>query len=57
MPSDLVQGALHMFLHLGWGGVYMHAKAETAKIRDCFSMADQVVPGPDETGGSEPASG
>jgi hypothetical protein len=39
----LVQGCLCMFLHLGWGGVYMDAEAAVAEIRDCFSMADQVV--------------
>jgi hypothetical protein len=39
----LVQGSLRMFLHLGWGGVYMDATAAAARIRDCFSIADQVV--------------
>jgi hypothetical protein len=39
----LVYGRLRMFLHLGWGGVYMNAAEESAKIRECFSMADQVV--------------
>lgn len=39
----IVQGPLRMFLHLGWGGVYTDAEAATARIRDCFSIADQIV--------------
>jgi len=39
----LVQGSLRMFLHLGWGGVYMDKKKAAATIHDCFSIADQVV--------------
>lgn len=39
----LVHGSLYMFLHLGWGGVYMDAKEDAATIRECFSIADQVV--------------
>ena len=39
----LVQSALHLFLHLGWGGVYRDATAAAATIRNCFSIADQVV--------------
>jgi hypothetical protein len=39
----LVRGALGMFLHLEWGGVYMDAQRTTAKIRDCFSLADRIV--------------
>jgi hypothetical protein len=39
----LVHGFLQMFLHLGWGGAYMDAEATAARIRDCFSLADQVV--------------
>lgn len=38
-----VHGCLRMFLHLGWGGVYMDGVAEAAKIRECFSMADRLV--------------
>ena len=40
----LVYGPLRMFLHLGWGGIYMDADAATSKIRDCFSLADEIVP-------------
>jgi len=40
----LVHGTLEMFLHLGWGGVYMDAEKAAAKIRDCFSIADEIVP-------------
>jgi len=40
----VVRGGLGMFLHLGWGGVYMDATQEAAKIRHCFSLADQIVP-------------
>jgi hypothetical protein len=36
----LVRGSLRMFLHLGWGGVYMDEKAAAANIRNCFSLAD-----------------
>lgn len=39
----LVQNHLRMFLHLSWGGVYMNAEKTRAEIRDCFSMADQIV--------------
>jgi hypothetical protein len=34
---------MNMFLHLGWGGVYMDANAAAAQIRDYFSIADQAV--------------
>jgi hypothetical protein len=40
----LVSGPLRLFLHLGWGGVYMDAEAATSKIRECFSLADEIVP-------------
>lgn len=40
----LVVGPLRMFLHLGWGGVYMDADAAAGNIRECFSLADQIVP-------------
>jgi hypothetical protein len=39
----LVRGPLCIFLHLGWGGVYMDAKQTAAQVCDCFSMADKVV--------------
>jgi hypothetical protein len=39
----LVFGSLHMFLHLGWGGVYGDTKADEAKIRDCFLLADEIA--------------
>ncbi len=39
----LVLGSLRMFLHLGWGGVYMDADAAAAMIRECFLLADQIV--------------
>jgi hypothetical protein len=39
----LVRNPLRMFLHLGWGGVYMDAGATATWVRDCFSVADQVV--------------
>ncbi len=39
----LVHGPLRMFLHLGRGGVYEDHEKEAAKIRDCFSKADEVV--------------
>ena len=38
-----VYGALRMFLHLGWGGIYMDATADAANIRNCFSTADEIV--------------
>jgi hypothetical protein len=40
----LVYGPLRMFLHLGWGGVYMDGDAAAGNIRQCFSLADQIVP-------------
>ncbi len=40
----LVSGPLRLFLHLGWGGVYMDAEAAASKIRECFSLADEIVP-------------
>lgn len=46
----LLQGPLHMFLQLAWGGVYMDAKAAAAEIHDCFSLADQVVTAAQEVG-------
>ena len=39
----LVYGPLRMFLHLGWGGIYMDADVATSKVRDCFSLADEIV--------------
>jgi len=39
----LVYKALRMFLHLGWGGVYMDAEADAIKIRDCFSLSDEII--------------
>jgi hypothetical protein len=39
----LVYGPLRLFLHLGWGGVYSDAKADAAKIKTCFSMADEIT--------------
>ena len=39
----LVYGPLRMFLFLGWGGVYMDADAAASKIRECFSLADEIV--------------
>jgi hypothetical protein len=39
----LVYGPLHLFLHLGWGGVYMDADAAASKIAECFSLADQIL--------------
>jgi len=46
----LVQGSLRMLLHLGWGGVYSDAKADAAKILDCFLMADKIVDGCQKAG-------
>ena len=40
----LVHGTLEMFLHLGWGGVYMDNEKAASKINDCFSIADKIVP-------------
>jgi hypothetical protein len=40
----LVSGPLRMFLHLGWGGVYRDADADASKIRECFTLADEIVP-------------
>jgi len=40
----LVSGPLRLFLHLGWGGVYMNREAAASKIRECFLVADEIVP-------------
>jgi len=40
----LVYNVLRMFLHLGWGGVYMDAKTTASKIHDCFSLANEIIP-------------
>ncbi len=40
----VVLGPLRMFLHLGWGGVYMDRDVATLEIRNCFSLADNIVP-------------
>ena len=40
----VVYKILRMFLHLGWGGVYMDAKAAATKIHDCFSLANEIIP-------------
>jgi hypothetical protein len=50
----LVQGALRMFLHLGWGGVYMDAEKAAARIRDCFSLVDEIVPATQVVGRFQP---
>jgi len=39
----LVHRGLRIFLHLGWGGFYSDAKADAAKIRECFLLADKIV--------------
>jgi hypothetical protein len=38
----LVQDSLRMFLQLGWGGIYSDEGKDTARIRDCFLLADQI---------------
>jgi hypothetical protein len=40
----LVHGRLRMFLHLGWGGAYIDPGTAAATIRDCFSLADKIIP-------------
>jgi len=40
----LVHGALRLFLHLAWGGVYTDEGAASANVRDCFALADEIVP-------------
>ena len=40
----IVYGRLEMFLHLGWGGAYMDAEKTATQARDCFSLADKLVP-------------
>ena len=39
----LVHGNLKMFLHLGWGGVYMDKPRADAQIQTCFALADKIV--------------
>ena len=50
----LVYGSLRMFLHLGWGGMYMNPQESAATVRDCFSMADQVVTAAQNVGMFQP---
>lgn len=40
----LVSGPLNLFLQLAWGGVYMDADASASWVRECFSLADEIVP-------------
>ena len=46
----LVLGALRMFLHLSWGGVYSNAARDAGRIRDCFALADEIVPAAQSAG-------
>lgn len=46
----LVYGPLRMFLFLGWGGAYMDADANASNIRECFSLADEIVPAAKKVG-------
>jgi hypothetical protein len=39
----VVYGPLRLFLHLGWGGAYMDAIETASDVRECFSLADEVV--------------
>ena len=39
----LVQDSLRMFLQLGWGGIYSDEGKDASRIRDCFSLADQIA--------------
>jgi hypothetical protein len=39
----LVFGPLRLFLHLGFGGAYMNEGEDVIKIRECFSLADQIL--------------
>jgi hypothetical protein len=39
----IVYRNLQMFLHLGWGGLYMNVRETTTKIRKCFSLADKII--------------
>jgi hypothetical protein len=39
----LVHGYLRIFLHLGWGGMYMNKKYAETTIHECFSIADRLV--------------
>lgn len=41
----LVHGCLRIFLHLGWGGLYMDTDAEIAKVNKCFFLADKIILG------------
>jgi len=44
LPVDVADGALRLrYLHVAWGGVYIDADERTAVVRECFSLADQIV--------------
>lgn len=38
----LVHDPLRLFLHLGWGGVYMDPTATTNTINECFILANEI---------------
>lgn len=48
----LVHGPLHMFLHLGWGGVYMDKENAATQIHECFSRADEIAQATVQTAGA-----
>ncbi|MCK5673461.1 MAG: hypothetical protein KAH95_08795, partial [Spirochaetales bacterium] len=39
----LVYGMLEMFLHIGWGGIYMNPEKTAATIESCFSLSDKII--------------
>ena len=39
----VVCGPTRILLHLGWGGAYMDAVAAASKVRDCYSLADNII--------------
>ena len=39
----LVTSGLGLFLHLGWGGIYMDNVERAENIATCFSLADQLT--------------
>ena len=39
----LVNGALRLFLHMGWGGAYMNNAKAASTIKKCFALSNQIV--------------
>lgn len=39
----VVYDAVRMFLQLSWGGVFMNPEVHATRVRECFSLADEIL--------------